>query len=138
MKKTIGILLLAVILVFSLTSCGGGGGGGNAITNAINKITGKSNLTYSFANTNFGFKSNNENEEHFRFTSSTAVTYVKGVNPPVTRTGTYTDVNTKTGTLTITFADGQTPATISRAYEFTDDGNKVTGVKLNGLAFTKY
>ncbi|MBO4729389.1 MAG: hypothetical protein J5631_13270 [Spirochaetaceae bacterium] len=137
MKKTIGILLLAVILVFSLTSCSGSGGG-NAITNAINKITGKSNLTYSFANTNFGFKSGNENEEHFRFTSSTAVTYVKGVNPPVTRTGTYTDVTTKTGTLTITFSDGQTPATISRAYEFTDDGNKVTGVKLDGLAFTKY
>ncbi|MBR4825571.1 MAG: hypothetical protein IKZ86_12315 [Spirochaetaceae bacterium] len=138
MKKTIGILLLAVILVFSLTSCSGGGGGSSGISGVINKITGKSNITYSFANSNFGFKTNNANEEHFKFTSSTAVTYIHGVSPAVTRTGTYTDVSTKSGTLTITFADGQTPATISRAYEFTDDGNKVTGVKLDGLAFTKY
>ena len=40
MKKTIGILLLAVILVFSLTSCGGGGGGSSGISGIINKITG--------------------------------------------------------------------------------------------------
>ena len=40
MKKTIGILLLAVILVFSLTSCGGGGGGGSGISGIISKITG--------------------------------------------------------------------------------------------------
>ncbi len=39
MKKTIGILILAVILVFSLTSCGGGGGG-SGISGIINKITG--------------------------------------------------------------------------------------------------
>ena len=139
MKKTIGILLLAAVLAFSLTSCGGGGGGGgNIITDALNKITGKSNITYGFANKNFGFQSGNANEEHFLFTSSTNVTYKVGVNPQVTRQGTYTDVTTKTGTLTITFSDGQTPATISRTYEFTDDGNKVTGVKLNGLQFSKY
>ena len=43
MKKTIGILLLAVILVFSLTSCGGGGGGGSGISGVISKITGNTN-----------------------------------------------------------------------------------------------
>ncbi|MBR6214837.1 MAG: hypothetical protein IKQ84_00305 [Spirochaetaceae bacterium] len=56
MKKTIGILILAVILVFSLTSCGGGGGGSNAITDAINKITGKNNNASknNFAGRTFG------------------------------------------------------------------------------------
>ena len=39
MKKTIGILLLAVILVFSLTSCGGGGGG-SGLSSLISKVTG--------------------------------------------------------------------------------------------------
>ena len=136
MKKTIGILLLAAVLVFSLTSCGGGGGGSSGISGVINKITGKSNsITYSFANSNFGFKTGGANEEHFRFTSATAVSYTLGVNPPVTKIGTYTDVSTKSGALTITFTDG---TTLTRTYEFTDDGNKVTGVMLNGLAFTKY
>lgn len=135
MKKAIGILLLAVILVFSLTSCGGGGGGGSGISGVIDKITGKKNVTYSFANSNFGFKTGGANEEHFRFTSATTVSYTLGVNPPVTKIGTYTDVSTKSGALTITFTDG---TTLTRTYEFTDDGNKVTGVMLNGLAFTKY
>ena len=135
MKKTIGILLLAAFVVLSFTACSGGGGGGSSF---IDKITGKKTITYSFANKNFGFQSKNDNEEHFKFTSATNVTYIKGFNSPVTRTGTYTDVSTKSGTLTITFTDGQTPATLSRTYEFTDDGNKITGVNLNGLAFTKY
>ena len=57
MKKTIGILL-AVILVFSLTSCGGGGGGGSGISGIIGRITGNtSNNNASknnFAGRNFG------------------------------------------------------------------------------------
>ncbi len=56
MKKTIGILILAVILVFSLTSCGGGGGG-SGISGLINKVTGNTNDKASkdnFAGKNFG------------------------------------------------------------------------------------
>lgn len=132
MKKTIGILLLAAFVALSFTACSGSGGGGSSF---IDKITGKKTITYSFANSNFGFKTGGANEEHFRFTSATAVSYTLGVNPGVTKTGTYTDVSTKSGTLTITFTDG---TTLSRTYEFTDDGNKITGVNLNGLAFTKY
>ena len=136
MKKTIGILLLAVILVFSLTSCSGGGGGSSGISGVIDKITGKSNITYSFANKNFGYKTNNENEKHFKFTSSTNVTYITGVGASaVTKTGTYTDVSTKSGTLNITFTDG---TTLSKAYEFTDDGNKVTGVIIDTLRYSTY
>lgn len=55
MKKTIGILLLAVILVFSLTSCGGSGGG-SGISSVINKITGKNDKADkdNFAGKTFG------------------------------------------------------------------------------------
>ncbi len=55
MKKTIGILILAVILVFSLTSCGGGGGG-SGISGLINKVTGKSDKADkdNFAGKRFG------------------------------------------------------------------------------------
>ena len=55
MKKTIGILILAVILVFSLTSCGGGGGG-SGISSIINKVTGKSDKADkdNFAGKRFG------------------------------------------------------------------------------------
>lgn len=55
MKKTIGILLLAVILVFSLTSCGGGGGG-SGLSSLINKVTGKNDNASknNFAGRNFG------------------------------------------------------------------------------------
>lgn len=133
MKKTIGILLLAAFVALSFTSCGGSGGGGSSF---IDKITGKKTITYSFANKNFGYKTNDENEKHFKFTSATAVTYITGVGASaVTKTGTYTDVSTKTGTLNITFTDG---TTLSKAYEFTDDGNKVTGVKIDGLAYSTY
>ncbi len=54
MKKTIGILILAVILVFSLTSCGGGGGG-SGISGLINKITGTNDKANkdNFAGRNF-------------------------------------------------------------------------------------
>ncbi|MBR3812882.1 MAG: hypothetical protein IKK38_03310 [Spirochaetaceae bacterium] len=54
MKKTIGILILAVILVFSLTSCGGSGGG-SGISSVINKITGKDDKANkdNFAGKNF-------------------------------------------------------------------------------------
>lgn len=133
MKKTIGILLLAAFVVLSFTACSGGGGGGSSF---IDKITGKKTITYSFANKNFGYKTNDENEKHFKFTSATAVTYITGAGASaVTKTGTYTDVSTKTGTLNITFTDG---TTLSKAYEFTDDGNKVTGVKIDGLAYSTY
>ena len=37
MKKTIGIILLAVFLALTFTACGGGGGGSNAISNLFNK-----------------------------------------------------------------------------------------------------
>lgn len=132
MKKTIGILLLAAFVALSFTACSGGGGG----SSFIDKITGKKTITYSFANKNFGYKTNDENEKHFKFTSATAVTYITGVGASaVTKTGTYTDVSTKTGTLNITFTDG---TTLSKAYEFTDDGNKVTGVKIDGLAYSTY
>ena len=55
MKKTIGILILAVILVFSLTSCGGGGGG-SGLSSLINKVTGKNDNASknNFAGRNFG------------------------------------------------------------------------------------
>ena len=132
MKKTIGILLLAAFVALSFTACSGSGGG----SSFIDKITGKKTITYSFANKNFGYKTNDENEKHFKFTSATAVTYITGVGASaVTKTGTYTDVSTKTGTLNITFTDG---TTLSKAYEFTDDGNKVTGVKIDGLAYSTY
>ncbi len=54
MKKTIGILILAVILVFSLTSCGGGGGG-SGLSSLINKVTGKTDNSNkdNFAGKNF-------------------------------------------------------------------------------------
>ena len=54
MKKTIGILILAVILVFSLTSCGGGGGG-SGLSSLINKVTGKDDKASkdNFAGRNF-------------------------------------------------------------------------------------
>ena len=37
MKKTIGIILLAVFLALTFTACGGGGGGGSSISNLFNK-----------------------------------------------------------------------------------------------------
>ncbi len=139
MKKTIGILLVVAVLAFSLTSCGGGGGG-SGISGIIGRITGNTSnsITYSFANKNFGYQTGNANEKHFKFTSATAVTYTEGtVNSGgvTTKNGTYTDVSTKTGTLSITFSDG---STLSKPYEFTDDGNKITGVLIDGLAYTKY
>lgn len=133
MKKTIGILLLAAFVVLSFTACSGGGGGGSSF---IDKITGKKTITYSFANKNFGYQTGDDREKRFLFTSATAVTYITGVGTSaVTKTGTYTDVSTKTGTLNITFTDG---TTLSKAYEFGDDGNKVTGVTIDGLVYSKY
>ena len=132
MKKTIGILLLAVFVALCFTACSGSGGG----SSIIDKLTGKKTITYSFANKNFGYKTNDANEKHFKFTSATAVTYITGVGASaVTKTRTYTDVSTKNGTLNITFTDG---TTLSKAYEFTDDGNKVTGVMIDGLAYSTY
>lgn len=133
MKKTIGILLLAAFVALSFTACSGSGGGGGSF---IDKITGKKTVDYSLANKNFGYKSNNANEEHFRFTSATTVTHVKGVSPAVTKEGTYTDPKTKTGSFTITYSDG-TPA-LTKSFTLNDDGNNVTGMMIDGLSYSKY
>ena len=133
MKKTIGILLVVAVLAFSLTSCGGSGGGGNAISNLINKVTGNSSVDYSFTNKNFGYANGSANEVLLLFTSETAVTHrYNGVN----HVGTYTAEKAKSGTLTITYTDGT--AQYSKAFTFGDDGNKVTGVTIDGLVYSRY
>lgn len=131
MKKTIAILLIASFLAFSLTSCGGSGGG-SGISGVIDKITGKKTIDYSFANKNFGYGNGTPGEILFLFTSDTAVTHKYGGSNHV---GTYTAEKAKTGTLTITYTDG---TTYSKPFSFGDDGNKVTGVTIDGLIYSRY
>lgn len=130
MKKTIGILLLAAFVALSFTACSGGGGGGSSF---IDKITGKKTVEYGFANKNFGFKSGDAREAYFQFSSDTAVVHTFG---GVAHPGTYTNVKEKSGVLNITYTDGT--AAFSKAFTFTDDGNKVTGVMIDGLAYSTY
>lgn len=114
MKKLSKILVL-LILAALLFSCGGSGGG-SGLSNLFNN---NSSHNYSFKNRSFGNSGAGGTLEMFVFTD-TAVTHTVGTTA---RPGTFSDPNSKTGTLTITYTDNLTPASFSKAYTFDEDGH---------------
>lgn len=127
MKKLSKILVL-LILAALLFSCSGSGGG-SGLSNLFNN---NSSHNYSFAGRNFGFKTGNPaTEVLFVFTDATNV---KHTYNGVEHAGTYTDPNSKTGTLKITYTDTSIPV-YEKQYTFADDGHSFN---MDGKPFTFY
>ena len=137
MKKTIGILLLAVILVFSLTSCGGGGGG-SGLSSLISKVTGNSNNNASknnFAGRNFGdygaWAGDNAKPTRFQFGAGDANTVTVTLEGVDKGSCTY---NKPTGlsNVNLVIKDSSNTEIVNWTVNFADDGHSFNVTKKSG------
>ncbi len=116
MKKLSKILVL-LILAALLFSCGGSGGG-SGLSNLFNN---NRSHNYSFKNRKFGNGCSGAEYVAFEFADGT----VNHITGSTTRPGTFSDPNSKTGTLTITYTDS-TGGSFSKAYTFNEEGHSFT------------